>query len=164
MPTSHDAVGLMLCVRVARHYGRIAQLRHIVGLEQYLERTVQMMLPRLLAVMEANTASIAAANAHRLSGGRGGELHPHYITRRYSEFASALAYLNGELADAHVAGQLARLRHEAAQFLARMASELNDAKRATVYLINSYDLILSVFHVRRRAAARRSARARRHAR
>jgi hypothetical protein len=95
------------------------------------------------------------------------DIHPHYvsfykkinskdfgrltrafkITRRYAEFAASLLVLNDGYDDAILSNSIHRLRDEFEAVLSRMSNELTDSPKRIAFLVNNYDLILSVLQV-----------------
>ena len=81
------------------------------------------------------------------------ELHPHYMTRRYSEFAASIHTLHDNfckagMADDRVPDNLTSLRVAVESCLTRLAAEHGTGKAQIIFLINNYDQILSLFDER----------------
>lgn len=77
--------------------------------------------------------------------------HPpplNQITRRYSEFAASILTLNHGFNDALLSNSLLRLRTEVESLLLRLSAELPDKKNRLVFLINNYDLVVSILSVK----------------
>ncbi|XP_006823647.1 vacuolar protein sorting-associated protein 52 homolog, partial [Saccoglossus kowalevskii] len=66
------------------------------------------------------------------------------IARRYAEFSAALVSLNEVFPDERVNKLLAQLQAEVENFILRMAAEFPNRKEQLIFLINNYDLLLSV--------------------
>ncbi|XP_003375038.1 Vps52 / Sac2 family protein [Trichinella spiralis] len=66
------------------------------------------------------------------------------IIRRYGEFFAALAAVNADLPDEKLQQYLYRLENEVAHLLARAMHEFKSIRERTIFLINNYDLIVSV--------------------
>eukprot|EP01136_Pigoraptor_vietnamica_P026923 Opistho-1_new@82539 len=73
----HDAIGMLLCMRILNHYrGRLAKDK-ISCLDEYFDRVGSTLIwPRLRAVLEANSDSLRNADVHRLGSL---DIHPHYV-------------------------------------------------------------------------------------
>ncbi|KAJ6241631.1 vacuolar protein sorting-associated protein [Anaeramoeba flamelloides] len=72
------------------------------------------------------------------------QLRPTFSTRKYSELISSILILNNDLNENNVLFSLSLLRTEMETYLSKYASQLIDTKSQTLFLINNYDLILSV--------------------
>ncbi|KRX96316.1 Vacuolar protein sorting-associated protein 52 -like protein [Trichinella pseudospiralis] len=66
------------------------------------------------------------------------------IIRRYGEFFAALTAVNADLPDEKLQQYLYRLENEVAHLLARAMHEFKSIRERTIFLINNYDLIVSV--------------------
>ncbi|KAJ3049398.1 Vacuolar protein sorting-associated protein 52, partial [Quaeritorhiza haematococci] len=64
--------------------------------------------------------------------------------RRYAEFAASILTLNQGYDDALLTHSLNRLRNEVEGLLYRMSGEIPDRKNRLVFLINNYDLVLTI--------------------
>ena len=147
--TSLDAIGLLLCIRVTTKHQRMMQARKIPCLDQFLNSLLLLLWPRFQSVIDLHIASIKQRTG--ISGGSGvfsaaaAENTPHYITRRFAEFSCSVLVLNEGYNDNLLDNSILRLRHEVEALLLKMAFEIHDSSRKTVFLINNYDLIMSIF-------------------
>ncbi|RUP47313.1 hypothetical protein BC936DRAFT_145868 [Jimgerdemannia flammicorona] len=141
---SYDAVGILLCIRINTQLTMELQRRRVPALEAYTNATNMLLWPRFQHIMDLHFQSVKkmAANKQVLASVR--DVHPHYVTRRYAEFAASILTLNEEYSDPNLNNSLQRLRNEVEGLLARMANELSEHKNRIVFLINNYDLIASV--------------------
>lgn len=71
-------------------------------------------------------------------------MKPHYIARRYAEFAGALISLSESYPNEVVSRLLGQLQEEVEMFIVRMAGIFPQRQQQLVFLINNYDLILSI--------------------
>lgn len=78
------------------------------------------------------------------------DTHPHFICRRYAEFASSILCLNEAHADHLLDTGLARLRTEVEQFIGR--ATFDTAKKRLIFLINNYDLIANTMDINQQEA------------
>ncbi len=69
------------------------------------------------------------------------------ITRRYAEFSAAIVGLNETFPSPQVNKQLALLQAEVENFILRMAAEFPQRKEQLIFVINNYDMMLSVILV-----------------
>ena len=83
----HDALALLLMIKVVHQYRRLARQRTIHSLDGFFEQITQLLWPRLKMVMDAHRRSIKSANALKLGGV---DLHGHYVSRRFAEFSCSV--------------------------------------------------------------------------
>ncbi|CAO3607343.1 unnamed protein product [Cunninghamella echinulata] len=143
--SSFDTVGILLCIRINTQLALELQRRHVPALESYTNSTNMLLWPRFQYLMTMHVDSLRkiSNNKSLLSGVK--DIHPHYITRRYAEFAASLLVLNDGYEDAILTNSVQKLRNEFEALLSRMANEFSDNLRKTAFMINNYDLIVSVF-------------------
>jgi hypothetical protein len=146
-----DSVGLLLMIRIVDHYRRCMQRRQVSCLDSYLDALALLLWPRLRVVLDANVASLrkaATTNAVIPSN-----THPHKITRCYAELAGSLHSLSAiessGISDT-LQGPLQAMQQEVCNLLTAMASSSSglNQESSRVFLINNYDLVLSIFHER----------------
>eukprot|EP00611_Tribonema_gayanum_P019451 TRINITY_DN336_c0_g1_i1.p1 TRINITY_DN336_c0_g1~~TRINITY_DN336_c0_g1_i1.p1 ORF type:complete len:749 (+),score=271.71 TRINITY_DN336_c0_g1_i1:64-2247(+) len=151
---SHDAIGLLLMIKLTHAYRLVMQRRRIPVLEAFFDRFNVLLWPRFKMVFDANLRSVSGATPRKLGTV---ELTPHYVTRRYAEFAASLLALHSGL-DSLVLGiggeemllnDLAMLRTEVVKLMQRLSLQIHGKKNQVVFLINNYDQVLTVFHERR---------------
>ncbi|KAJ3035124.1 Vacuolar protein sorting-associated protein 52 [Rhizophlyctis rosea] len=140
---SFDAVGILLCIRINNQNIRIMQKRRIPGLESFMMAINMLLWPRFQAIMDLHVDSVKKATPRNLLGSK--DVHPHYITRRYAEFAASILTLNQGYDDALLNNSLLRVRAEVEGLLVRMSAEFSDKKSRLIFLINNYDLITTIF-------------------
>jgi hypothetical protein len=141
---SYDAVGILLCIRINTQLMMELQRRRVPTMDNYLNATNMLFWPRYQHIMDMHVDSIKkmAASKSVLSAVK--DIHPHYVTRRYAEFSTSVLTLNDGYDDSNVTSSLQRLRNELEGLLSRMSNELPDTIRKIAFLINNYDLIVSV--------------------
>ncbi|KAI9004736.1 Sac2 family-domain-containing protein [Gaertneriomyces semiglobifer] len=139
---SFDAVGILLCIRLNNQNIRIMQKRRVPCLESYTNATNMMLWPRFQAIMDMHVESLKKASPRALLPTK--DIHPHYITRRYGEFAASILALNHGYDDALLTNSLQRLRMEVEHLLMRMSGEFTAKKSRLAFLINNYDLVVSL--------------------
>jgi hypothetical protein len=83
----HDALALLLMIKVTHAHRRMLKARHISSLDDFLDKVTQLLWPRLKTVMDAHLRSIKSGNAQKLGGV---DLHAHYVSRRYAEFTCSI--------------------------------------------------------------------------
>ncbi|CAM9123350.1 unnamed protein product, partial [Sphacelaria rigidula] len=152
LSTCYDCIGLLLMIKITHALSMVMQRRRVPVLDSFFDRVNMLLWPRFKTVFDNNLKSVRTANAKRLGVI---ERHPHYITRRYAQFAASLLALHSGLDDLVVGiggeemllNDLATLR--VVQLVQRMADHLPSKKLQAVFLINNYHEVLSVFQEKR---------------
>ncbi|KDO51391.1 hypothetical protein CISIN_1g036632mg [Citrus sinensis] len=72
------------------------------------------------------------------------DVHPHYVMRRYAEFAASLIHLNVEYGDGQLELNMERLRMAVDDLLTKLAKLFPKPKSQIVFLINNYDMTIAV--------------------
>lgn len=165
--TCYDAVGLLLMVRLTYAQRLVMEKRRIPVLDSYFDRVTLLLWPRFKAVFDLNLMSVKTAKVKKLGAI---DLHPHYVIRRYAEFAASVlslsmytqrganvddataissAQMHENGAGDMVLNNLVVLRDEILGLLARLAEQHKNSKDRCVFLVNNYDLVLSLFQERR---------------
>ncbi|KAJ3434534.1 vacuolar protein sorting-associated protein 52 [Anaeramoeba flamelloides] len=122
---SFDVIGIFLMIKINNKYSEILQTE-IAGIIKGLFNRINMTLwPQFTRILEINA-------------------QPTFSTRKYSELISSILILNNDLNENNVLFSLSLLRTEMETYLSKYASQLIDTKSQTLFLINNYDLILSV--------------------
>eukprot|EP00930_Biecheleria_cincta_P006879 TRINITY_DN107972_c0_g1_i1.p1 TRINITY_DN107972_c0_g1~~TRINITY_DN107972_c0_g1_i1.p1 ORF type:complete len:722 (-),score=142.99 TRINITY_DN107972_c0_g1_i1:197-2341(-) len=146
-----DSVGLLLMVRIVDFYRKRMQSREVSCLDSYLDALQLLLWPRLRVVLDANILSLRKAcqpNNMPVPANN----HPHLVTRRFSELAASLYALSSPedsgLPDT-LQQPLLAMQQEVVALLRSMAARLDGgAESGLVFLVNNYDLVLTVFHER----------------
>ncbi len=85
--TCHDAICLLLLIKVTHVYQRMAKARRITSLDPWYEQITKLVWPRLKMVMDSHMRSLQTATVRSLGGV---DLHAHYVSRRFAEFTCSL--------------------------------------------------------------------------
>lgn len=144
-----DSVGLLLMVRIVDFYRKRMQQRKVSCLDSYLDALQLLLWPRLRVVLDANIVSLRKAYQQNLQPPTNN--NPHLVTRRFAELAASLYFLSSSedsgLPDT-LQQPLAAMRQEFCTLLSAMANRLDGQDSGLVFLVNNYDLVLTVFHER----------------
>jgi hypothetical protein len=116
------------------------------GLLSLLLQLNLVLWPRFKMVIDMHLSSLRTANARTLWED---DVRPHYVTRRYAEFAASLLHLNVNYGDGQLDLNLERLRVAVDDLLVKLSRMFRQQKQQTIFLINNYDLVLSVLKVDR---------------
>uniref|UniRef100_K3WUL5 Vacuolar protein sorting-associated protein 52 A n=1 Tax=Globisporangium ultimum (strain ATCC 200006 / CBS 805.95 / DAOM BR144) TaxID=431595 RepID=K3WUL5_GLOUD len=166
--TCYDAIGLLLMIRLTYAQRLVMEKRRIPVLDSFFDRVTLLLWPRFKAVFDLNLMSVKNAKVKKLGVI---DLHPHYVIRRYAEFAASVlslsmytqqhqsregddvsissAQMHENGAGDMVLNNLAVLRDEILSLLVRLAEQHKNSKDKCVFLVNNYDLVLSLFQERR---------------
>lgn len=144
-----DSVGLLLMIRIVEYYRKCMQRRQVSCLDSYLDALQLLLWPRLRVVLDANVQSLRKAVQLGLPVEN---THTHLVTRRYAELAASLQALsspeNGGTLPDTLQQPLHAMQQEVCILLSTMASKLESSENSLVFLVNNYDLVLTVFHER----------------
>lgn len=143
---SYDAIALFLCIQLILRYQILCHKRCVNALDKYWDTLQSCLWPRFEFVFRLNIQSIRDSDPTKFSK----ETGPHYITRRYAEFSAALVGITENFPNETVSRLLLELKNEVECFLLRMAAIFSQRKEQLIYLINNYDLILSILMERTR--------------
>ncbi|KAJ1887737.1 Vacuolar protein sorting-associated protein 52 [Kickxella alabastrina] len=145
LETTYDALGVLLCVRIISQLAGDLQRRRVPVLDSYVNAMNMLLWPRFQAILDSHIESARRLAASHRSKPKV-DTQPPAIVRRYAELAASLLRLNIGYNTHVVALSLARLRTEVQAYLTRVAESSADKHAALVYLINSYDLLLTVLY------------------
>ncbi|RAL39931.1 hypothetical protein DM860_008071 [Cuscuta australis] len=141
LPNSYDAIGLMLMIRIVHQHQLVMSRRRIPCLDSFLDKVNIALWPRFKIVFDLHLSSLRNANIRILWED---DVHPHYVMRRYAEFTASLIHLNGEYRDGQIELNMERLRMAVDDLLVKLAKMFPKQKLQTVFLINNYDMTISV--------------------
>ncbi|CAL4923193.1 unnamed protein product [Urochloa decumbens] len=137
----YDAIGIMLMIRIIHQHQLIMFRRRIPCLDSYLDKVNISLWPRFKMVFDLHLNSLRNANIKTLWED---DVHPHYVTRRYAEFTASLVHLNVEHGDGQLDLNLERLRMAIEELLVKLSKMFSKPKLQTIFLINNYDLTISI--------------------
>ncbi|KAF8822156.1 Vps52 / Sac2 family protein [Cardiosporidium cionae] len=145
----YDSVGLLLMAKVNEFNRLTMQRRRVPCLDAYLDRIQALIWPRLKFILDANIQSLKNASPRQLMEISSSQrMHPHYVTRRYAELACSLSALSvpmdGSTPDEPLFHSWTAMRVAIGDLLELLSKELKREERL-VFIINNYDLILSIF-------------------
>ncbi|KYK70291.1 Vps52 / Sac2 family protein [Toxoplasma gondii TgCatPRC2] len=171
--STHDAIEVLLMLRITHFNAQVMKRRRIPCLDHYLKRIHDILHSALKAILSANVTSLLNACPHSLMLHQSDDvrLHPHFVTRRFAELASALEAIRavrvrtkqtpacgghsgkGDEGDAEEEQlfDLALMREmldAALDLIVRLSQEIPTRRERTIFLINNYDLLLNIFHQR----------------
>ncbi|KAK2492328.1 hypothetical protein MC885_010551 [Smutsia gigantea] len=135
----YDAIAVFLCIHIVLRFRNIAAKRDVPALDRYWEQVLALLWPRFELILEMNVQSVRSTDPQRLGGL---DTRPHYITRRYAEFSSALVSINQTVPNERTMQLLGQLQVEVENFVLRVAAEFSSRKEQLVFLINNYDMML----------------------
>lgn len=151
---SFDCIAIFLCIHLVQRYQLLCHKRCVPGLDRYWETLQGLLWPRLQTVMQLNISSVRECSLRREA--RPLEVRPHYITRRYAEFAAAMVGVNETFPHEQMNRQLAVLQEEVEGLLLRLASRFPSRRDQLLFLINNHDLVVSIVVERTRDDSKES--------
>ncbi|PZC82426.1 vacuolar protein sorting-associated protein 52 homolog [Helicoverpa armigera] len=143
----YDCLALYLCIQLINRYRWMCHKRAVAALDSYWDSLQSTLWPRLEHVLKMNIQSVRECDPAKLSNK---ELGPHYITRRYAEFSAAMLSLSEQFPSEELSNILLVLQDEVHCFLLKMAAEFPQRIQQLIFLINNYDMVLSILMERTR--------------
>uniref|UniRef100_A0A8C4IRX3 Vacuolar protein sorting-associated protein 52 homolog n=1 Tax=Dicentrarchus labrax TaxID=13489 RepID=A0A8C4IRX3_DICLA len=137
----YDSIAVFLCIHIILRFRAITAKRTIPALDKYWEAVLELLWPRFEMILEMNIHSIRNTDPQKLGVL---DTRPHYITRRYAEFSSAIVSINQTFPNERTNNLLGQLLIEVENFVLRMAAEFPSRRDQLIFLINNYDMMLSV--------------------
>ncbi|GAB6031475.1 Vacuolar protein sorting-associated protein 52 [Chamberlinius hualienensis] len=149
----YDSIALFLSIHLVYKYQILAHKRAVPVLDKYWETLLELMWPKFENILQRNILSIRNCDPTKLGVI---DLRPHYMTRRYAEFSAAIVGLNEGYPCERVNILLAQLQDDLQNFLLKMAAEFSHRREQVIFLINNYDMILSVIMERTKDESKES--------
>ncbi|XP_070702389.1 vacuolar protein sorting-associated protein 52 homolog [Pempheris klunzingeri] len=137
----YDSIAVFLCIHIILRFRAITAKRNIPALDKYWEAVLELLWPRFELILEMNIHSIRNTDPQKLGVL---DTRPHYITRRYAEFSSAIVSINQTFPNERTNSLLGQLQVEVENFVLKMAAEFPSRRDQLIFLINNYDMMLSV--------------------
>eukprot|EP00298_Acanthocystis_sp_HF-20_P021013 c2679_g1_i2.p1 GENE.c2679_g1_i2~~c2679_g1_i2.p1 ORF type:complete len:346 (-),score=114.23 c2679_g1_i2:171-1208(-) len=154
--SSYDCIAMMIIAQITHEQQEIMARRRLECLDLFFEKVSVMVWTRFRKILEMNVNSVRAfaRDAPKLR-----DASPHYVTRRFSDFSSALLWLYQEerkifgengvsVETSSVLVQMEVLRAELETLLQTLSSKSwpQDKKMMAIFMINNLHLVLSVYH------------------
>ncbi|XP_030644650.1 vacuolar protein sorting-associated protein 52 homolog [Chanos chanos] len=137
----YDSIAVFLCIHIILRFKAITAKRNIPALDKYWEAVLELLWPRFELILEMNIQSIRNTDPQKLGVL---DTRPHYITRRYAEFSSAIVSINQTFPNERTNALLGQLQIEVENFVLKMAAEFPSRRDQLIFLINNYDMMLGV--------------------
>lgn len=141
-----DTIAMFLSIQLILRYQIMCHKRCVPALDRYWETLQGIIWPRFEVVFRNNIQSIRECDPTKFSK----ETGPHYITRRYAEFSAAIVSISELFPNEMVSRLLQELQNEVEFFILRMAAIFASRKEQLIYLINNYDVVLTILMERTR--------------
>ncbi|KAI6083153.1 Vps52-domain-containing protein [Hypoxylon rubiginosum] len=150
---THDALGVLLGIRINQHFQFELQRRKIPAADGYLNGTAMLLWPRLQFIMNAHCDSVrtlttALPTRPPTSKSEQSKLSaaPHVCTQRFGQLVQGILALSTEAGDDEpVVTSLRRLRSEMEAFLTKYSTAFgSDRRKRERFLYNNYSLILTI--------------------
>ncbi|KAM9266728.1 vacuolar protein sorting-associated protein 52 homolog [Cariama cristata] len=137
----YDSIAVFLCIHIVLRFKAIMAKRNIPAVDKYWDTLLEILWPRFEYILELNIQSIQSTDPQKLGFL---DTRPHYITRRYAEFSSAIVSINQTFPNERTHALLGQLQVEVENFVLRVAAEFSSRKEQLIFLINNYDMMLGV--------------------
>lgn len=137
----YDGIAVFLCIHIALRYRALMGKRNVPAMDRYWEALLELLWPRFEHILELNIHSIQSTDPQKLGSL---DTRPHYITRRYAEFSSAIVSINQTFPNERTNALLGQLQVEVENLVLRVAAEFSSRKEQLIFLINNYDMMLGV--------------------
>ncbi|XP_012711814.2 vacuolar protein sorting-associated protein 52 homolog isoform X2 [Fundulus heteroclitus] len=137
----YDSIAIFLCIHIILRFRAITAKRTIPALDKYWEAVLELLWPRFELLLEMNIQSIRNTDPQKLGVL---DTRPHYITRRYAEFSSAIVSINQTFPNERTNTLLGQLQVDVENFVLKMAAEFPSRRDQLIFLINNYDMLLGV--------------------
>ncbi|XP_054663648.1 vacuolar protein sorting-associated protein 52 homolog [Grus americana] len=137
----YDGIAVFLCIHIVLRFKAIMAKRNIPAVNKYWDTLLEILWPRFEHILELNIQSIQSTDPQKLGFL---DTRPHYITRRYAEFSSAIVSINQTFPNEKTHALLGQLQVEVENFVLRVAAEFSSRKEQLIFLINNYDMMLGV--------------------
>lgn len=137
----YDGIAVFLCIHIVLRFRSIMAKRNVPAVERYWDTLLELLWPRFELILELHIQSIQGTDPQRLGCL---DTRPHYITRRYAEFSSAIVSINQTFPNEKTNALLGQLQVEVENFVLRVAAEFSSRKEQLIFLINNYDMMLGV--------------------
>ncbi|CAI5768937.1 Vacuolar protein sorting-associated protein 52 homolog [Podarcis lilfordi] len=137
----YDSIAVFLSIHIVLRFKAIMAKRNVPAIDKYWDTLLEMLWPRFEHILELNIQSIQNTDPQKLGFL---DTRPHYITRRYAEFSSAIVSINQTFPHDRTLTLLGQLQTEVENFVLRVAAEFSSRKEQLIFLINNYDMMLGV--------------------
>ncbi|KAL7975974.1 hypothetical protein Chor_011742 [Crotalus horridus] len=114
----YDSIAIFLCIHIVLRFKALVAKRNVPAIDN-----IQSTDPQKLGFLDTR---------------------PHYITRRYAEFSSAIVSINQTFPHERTLALLGQLQTEVENFVLRVAAEFSSRTEQLIFLINNYDMMLGV--------------------
>ncbi|CCD67346.2 Vacuolar protein sorting-associated protein 52 homolog [Caenorhabditis elegans] len=144
---SWDAISLHLCICLCDKFTEVLAEREVPEVSDYWNTVTSFLWTRLNLVMSQHYESVKSVDLKKLMHSGSLDARPHFIVRRYAELTSAhlmIAKASGKEMGAKMEAVLENSEDSIEQLLTRMSAMQQTQKNKHVFLINNYDLILSI--------------------
>ncbi|GAM21043.1 hypothetical protein SAMD00019534_042180 [Acytostelium subglobosum LB1] len=141
---SFDCLGVLISIKLNQMFiNMVAERRlDIPCLKSYFYQVDTILWDKFSELFKRNIDSLKAA----LTNNNGTiDLRPHIYTRRFSEFYASVSEVVGlDTSDSRVTAWMAVLRSSMERVLEHLANNFPNNKTKSMFLINNYDVVLTV--------------------
>ncbi|ODQ78460.1 hypothetical protein BABINDRAFT_162678 [Babjeviella inositovora NRRL Y-12698] len=141
---SHDAYGILLCIRVCQALERELQSRRVPVMENYLNLQMITLWPRFQQIIDQHCESMRRAATRAALAPL--SVVPHRLTQQFALFLLGLTKLAIEHAVEPLSNSVTRLRNDFEAVLTKILAGFGRASNKEMFLFNNYFLILTVLN------------------
>ncbi|EGD74267.1 hypothetical protein PTSG_06276 [Salpingoeca rosetta] len=141
LSSCYDGICVMLCIRINAHFRAKMHEQSITCIDSYLAAVDDLLLKCLHSIIALNTESVRHVDPEKFANV---DTRPHFIVRRYAEYSGAILGLNEDCKIESIDNDMQQLSTEVEGFILRLAAEFPDRREQLIFLINNYDLLVSV--------------------
>eukprot|EP00494_Astrolonche_serrata_P023362 UN23620 len=148
----YDCLCLVLMIRILREQQNVMNGRNLKCLNAFFDRMNMKLWPRFKIIFDDNLGSLRHFKITKddLKILQTSQSSIHFTTLRYANFVNGLLLLNRQKNDDSIANaryitsNLTVLREEMETLLSRLANHIQIPKKKCVFLINNYDVIVTI--------------------
>jgi hypothetical protein len=136
---SHDAIGILLMIRVVCQNNRNMQAKRLNCLDHFHDGLNMVLWPRFKTCFNAQLDSVKDAKTTQI---KKGAVAVHFLVPRYASLAAAIAKLNTGYKDSILVLGLKDLRERVQVLLEQCMLKVVVPRQQTIFLINNYNHVL----------------------
>uniref|UniRef100_A0A8C7Q9C1 Vacuolar protein sorting-associated protein 52 homolog n=1 Tax=Oncorhynchus mykiss TaxID=8022 RepID=A0A8C7Q9C1_ONCMY len=129
----YDSIAVFLCIHIILRFRAITNKRTIPALDKYWDAVLELLWPRFELILEMNIQSIRNTDPQKLGVL---DTRPHYRANPHPPWPTSGTQLNNNLKNSKTV--------EVENFVLKMAAEFPSRRDQLIFLINNYDMMLSV--------------------
>lgn len=139
--TSWDSIGCLLLLQLHHDQSTASGVKQVPLLTSFFQRVQVLVWSRFKMILEAHLQSLTTLMLPKSAP----EVHAHFVTRRFAELAASVRVLRPPTVEAMLSSLMRALRNEIERLLQERLARLHTTrKQQAAFLINNYELIVSI--------------------